>query len=177
MSEEDDILAAEHVLGTLSQQDEADAQNRARKDSAFGRRVEFWTEVFDRIEPEADVAAPYQLWSKISDAIEDVEAAPGTRTLRQSDGVWESIAPGIQRRSLLVDRIKGTHSYYVRMRKGAVLPAHSHGMTEQCVVLDGELSIGGTRFGKGDFHIADATHEHSEILAVTDALFFIHGAL
>ncbi len=177
MTENDDILAAEHVLGLLTGQDEAVAVARAQNDPVFRQRVVFWEQVFEGAEPEDDSAAPDSLWQKISAAIDDINTAPGTRTLRQTNAVWETIAPGIQRRSLLIDRAQGTHSYYVRMRKGAVLPSHAHDMTEQCVVLEGELSIGGTRFGKGDFHVADPGHVHSEIKAETDAVFFIFGAL
>lgn len=120
---------------------------------------------------------PAGLWDRIETRIGRDAAAPGTRTVVADEGVWERIAPGIDRKVVYVDRETGTQSYFVRMRKGAILPGHEHGASEHCVVLEGSLEIGGAVFGKGTYHFAQEGFPHGSIAARSDAQFFIQGAL
>ena len=175
--EEDDILAAEYVLGLLDADDEARAQRMEARDEAFAAKVVAWATRFDALDPVEPVNPPGDLWNRIDATIGEAAAAPGTRTLRQGEGIWEQIAPGVEQRMLFVDRAAGTQSYYIRMAKGAVLPAHRHGRVEECVVLSGLLSIGDHQVGPGDFHLASTRNTHPAITAVEASVFYIHGGL
>jgi quercetin dioxygenase-like cupin family protein len=175
--EEDDILAAEYVLGLLDAEDEARAQRLAARDVTFAAKVAVWAERLDALDPVQPVAPSDDLWARIDSAIGDTATAPGTRTLRRSAGVWEQIAPGIEQRVLFVDRAAGTQSYYIRMTAGAVLPAHRHRRVEECVVVSGRLRIGEFEVGPGDFHLAGVSNTHPAITAVEPSLFYIHGGL
>ncbi len=124
-----------------------------------------------------EVAPSAALWDRIEARISQGETAPGTETVGPEDGVWEALAPGIERKVVQIDRGAGLQSYFVRMRAGSVFPSHQHGADEHCVILEGRLEIGGHSHGAGTYHLARQGHPHVPITAQTDALFFIRGAL
>ncbi len=177
MNEDDDVLAANHVLGLLGAAAESDALRRVQVDEAFAAAVAFWSDRFEALETAAPVDPHDRLWSRIETAIDEADKAPGTRTIRLEDGVWEMFGDGIERKVLFIDRSAGTQAYYVRMAAGAVLPTHSHDMNEHCVLLSGRLLIGGVEVNEGDFHVGYAGAAHQPITALTKSLFFIHGAI
>lgn len=177
MNEKDHLLAAQHILGLLGPKEQERANRRLATEPDFAARAADWTTWLDALDAPVEKAPSEALWQKIEHAIDDTRSAPGTRTLRSDDGVWEALGRGIERRLLHVDRAAGTQSYYVRMREGAVLPLHAHSGTEQCIVLKGRLRIGEAEFDQGDFHLGFEGENHGPITAVTEALFFIHGAL
>jgi anti-sigma factor ChrR (cupin superfamily) len=126
----------------------------------------------------ADDAAPSpDLWAKIAAKIDQDEAAPGTATITAGEGVWERVAPGVDRKVVHVDRTGGIQSYFVRMTEGAVMPGHEHHADEHCVVMQGELEIGGAIYAGGTYHFAGRGIPHLPIIARSDALLFIHGEL
>lgn len=176
-TEEDDLLAAQHILGLLGPEDEERAAARVAAEPDFAARTTVWAGRLDALDAPVEEVASETLWEKIERAVDDTGSAPGTRTLRSDDGIWETLGPGIQRRLLYVDRTAGTQSYYIRMKEGAVMPLHSHDRTEECVILKGRLRIGDSEFAEGDFHLGFAGEDHQPITAVTESLFFIHGAL
>lgn len=125
----------------------------------------------------SDVTPSPELWNQIVEKVNQDDHAPGTKTIAQDEGVWENMFKGIERKIVHLDPKAKSHCYFVRMRAGAVLPVHSHDTDEHCVVLEGELEIGGNVFGAGTYHFAQQDISHVPITARTDALFFIHGAL
>ena len=117
------------------------------------------------------------LWAGVEALLDQEAAAPQTRTTPPDAGVWEAFVTGVERKVLHLDAASGRMSYFVRMKAGAQMPAHRHAADEHCVVLSGELSIGGVAFGAGAFHFASHGVVHGRITAVTDAVFFIHGGV
>ncbi len=125
-----------------------------------------------------DEAAPSSgLWERIAAKVDEAEAIPGTMTIPMSEGTWEPLAPGIERKVVHLDRQAGTQSCFLRMRAGAVLPPHDHGADEHCVVMQGDVEVGGKTFGAGAYHLASKGTPHLPITARSDAVLFIHGAL
>ena len=129
------------------------------------------------LQPSSDAALSPALWDRIVERIEQEHLAPGTTTMTRDEGAWEPLAPGVERKVVHVDAVAGRQSFFVRMRAGAVLPAHEHRADEHCAILEGELEIGGAVYGAGTFHFAEQGVPHVPITARTDAVFFIHGAL
>ncbi len=69
-------------------------------------------------------------------------------------------------------------SYLLKMQPGAVLPAHHHPIEEECLVLEGEVSIGTELvLRKGDFHLALKGLPHADIVSQTGALLYLRGAI
>ncbi len=124
----------------------------------------------------AETPSP-DLWDRIETRIDRDASAPGTETIPLEEGVWEILTEGIERKVVQIDSAAGLQSYFIRMRSGAVFPIHQHDADEHCVILDGELEIGGHVHGPGTFHLARSGQPHVPITARSDALFFIRGAI
>jgi len=102
-------------------------------------------------------------------------AEPPQRVLRASEGEWEVIRPGIEIKRLRRDEQSETTLW--RMAPGAELPAHSHHMDEECLVLEGSLVQGDDEFFPGDFVLALAGRDHATFTSPRGALFLIRGEL
>jgi len=87
MSDEDDLRAAEYVLGTLPERERLDARSRIDVDPIFARAVAAWEQ---RLAPLADetapVAVPPQVWKRI-----------------EAELAVEAIIPRVDRANRLVD--------------------------------------------------------------------------
>lgn len=65
----------------------------------------------------------------------------------------------------------------MRLDPGAVYPAHEHDGPEECVVIAGELTVGGVRMRKGDYQRAEPGSEHVEQRSEAGALVFLTAPL
>jgi anti-sigma factor ChrR (cupin superfamily) len=66
---------------------------------------------------------------------------------------WEAstLYPGIETKTLLVDRSSGLLTMLMRMAPGAKIPDHEHVLIEQTYVLEGSLICGEGVCGVGEF--------------------------
>jgi len=95
-------------------------------------------------------------------------------TIRDGDGQWLELLPGIKKKTLFSDPQRGAETYLIRAQPGAVLPAHGHSGDEHCLVLEGEVGYGDTiRLYSGDFHLARSGSEHQAAHTTTGALVYI----
>lgn len=174
-----DLLAAEFVLGTLDSESRGDVAARARREAGLKAAVEKW----ERRLPALDGAVPSVevspgLWDRISEAV-DSAPHPGHEifTVRASEGEWVNRGPGIDRKTLFLDREVGFGSYLFRIAPGAVLREHSHRKVEDCMVLEGDVSFADTHLRAGDFHIAFPGAVHADITSRGGALLYVRGAI
>ena len=175
--DETEAQAAEYVLGTLDAEDRRRFARDLARDPVLQEITEGWER---RLGPLAEalepVAPPAALWDRIDAALNQrPEAVPFGTTVRADEGQWSRLAKGVDKKVLLRDREAGIESYLLRMAPGSRLPAHRHRITEECLVLEGELSIGGFRFAAGDFHAITPDEQHPEIFSAAGALVFIRG--
>lgn len=77
-------------------------------------------------------------------------SSEGSITL-SNEGKWTAVCEGVTRKSLYFDPQKNIATFLLRLDPGARLPAHSHGGTEQCLVLEGEVEDGELTLRAGDF--------------------------
>lgn len=157
----------EQVLGLVAPSDEGPKADVQLVEAAF---LSLHDQDKDRARP------PDDMFDRILSKIDQADTAPGTSSIPMSEGVWENIAPGIERKIVYMDRSAGVQSYFVRMKAGAILPEHDHDADEQCVVLQGQLEIGNSIYDAGTYHLARKGVPHVPITAHSDAIFFIHGA-
>lgn len=104
MSDEDDILAAEHALGL------ADAAARVEADPAFAAAVETWRARLLPMMGAAETPPPPELWAKIAGAIPaavDAPAPPAPRTDRWRIATFVASAAAAVLALLLVMRPGG----------------------------------------------------------------------
>lgn len=100
---------------------------------------------------------------------------PQHLTLTAEQGAWRDLGGGLSLKPL--HRDGQTLSYLVRMAPGAQLPPHRHPLDEECVVLEGEVLIGGAALGAGGFHLGRRDVLHDAILSPGGALLYLRGAL
>lgn len=102
------------------------------------------------------------------------EAATALRDLtRRADQRWEERWPGIE--LCMLRESESARAYLMRMRPGAVLPAHAHTRTELSLILEGDAQIAGRALGPGDFDLMPAGADHAEIRSRDGCIAFIHG--
>ena len=92
-------------------------------------------------------------------------------TVRGGDGDWQEIAPRVYRKLLIRD--DRLHACLYRMEAGSAFPAHEHPSDEECVCLEGEVSLGGIAIKAGDFHLAPQGLPHGEITTQTGCVLYI----
>lgn len=95
-------------------------------------------------------------------------------TVRGEEGKWEEIALGIYRKRL-IQTGKISASLY-RMLPGSSFPAHDHPSDEECVCLEGEVSLGGIVVREGDFHFAPKGVPHGTVTTKDGCLLYIRVA-
>ena len=96
------------------------------------------------------------------------------QTIRAHEGLWQNIAPLVDMKMLYDDG--SSHSILLRLQPGGRLPAHGHAADEECIVLEGEGSIGDIFLRAGDYHLAPKGMRHGETFSATGALLFIRTA-
>ncbi len=121
-----------------------------------------------------DESPPERLRKRVMDRIRGSNPANFV-TIREEDGAWESVVPGIDIKRL---HREGTyHSFLLRLRPGAKLPAHHHGADEECLVLQGETRMGDIVLKTGDYHLAPQGVPHATVTSDCGALLFIRARL
>lgn len=109
--------------------------------------------------------------------IEAIERKSGLlhRTVRAQAGVWEPVAPGVERK-LLWETGDAT-SCMLRLAPGTSFPAHGHPIDEECVVLEGSLRIGADLLLRpGDFHVALKGVAHEPVSTDDGVLCYLRTA-
>jgi len=102
---------------------------------------------------------------------------PDLVTIRAQEGDWTEVAPKAKIKVLFTDPQTGALSYLLRLEPGFEYPPHGHPMDEECLVLEGEFSIGDCKLRAGDYHLAPEGARHEKASTATGALLFIRGPL
>jgi anti-sigma factor ChrR (cupin superfamily) len=100
---------------------------------------------------------------------------PDTHTVRAASGSWNQLVPGITVKVLRIDHDAGNMTAFIRMEPGSTFGAHLHSQSEECLVLEGEISIGAHRLLAGDMHVADAGTAHAIVTSPRGALMLVRG--
>jgi quercetin dioxygenase-like cupin family protein len=58
------------------------------------------------------------------------------------------------------------------LKQGSRVPTHAHNGTEEVVVIEGRLTLGGVAVEAGDYLFTTPGEEH-DVVAVTDAVIFV----
>lgn len=96
-------------------------------------------------------------------------------TVRAHEGEWRKLAPGVSIRRLRGDAASGTMTAFIRMQPGSSLGSHDHAQTEECLIVEGEIFIGGHRVSAGDLHVAAAGTMHQPITSPRGALMLVRS--
>lgn len=103
--------------------------------------------------------------------LDRVQRKPDFITVRHQEGVWVTIAPGVSTK--LLHRSATAHSFLVRLAPGAAFPAHDHEGEEECLLLEGDATLGEIHATPGDYQVAMSGTRHKTITTQGGALIFV----
>lgn len=96
-------------------------------------------------------------------------------TVAADQGPWQPFLAGVAIKVLREH--DGLMSYLLRLAPGAAVPPHRHRADEECIVLDGEVTVGSRiTLGPGGYHLAHRGALHARLASRTGATVFLHGA-
>ncbi len=87
---------------------------------------------------------------------------------------WQEIAEGVFKKDLWSDETRV--SRLCRFEAGAKIPAHSHQLDEECMMLAGELFLGDMLLRTGEYQLAPAGSKHAEVYSDVGATIFVRAA-
>lgn len=94
--------------------------------------------------------------------------------VRADEGGWQEIGvEGVTVKKLFVDDLTRSVAMLIRMQPGAQYPAHHHGGTEQCYVIEGDLQVGDEVFTAGDYRYARGDSIDEVSSTVSGCLLFL----
>lgn len=170
-------MAGEYVLGTLSKEERMEVERAVHSDGTLRAEVGFWeTVVAATALSHPPVTPSPELWDRIEAGLDSLPP-PGTVSVRVDDGEWVTLGPGVEKKLLHRDTQQGIQSFLLRLKPGAVVPAHDHPKTEECVVLEGDLRMGADVLRAGEYHLAPAGIPHPALTTTGGALVFLRGSL
>lgn len=97
-----------------------------------------------------------------------------TVTIRAAKDDWVEIVPRVKMKRL--HRDGDARTYLLRLEPGGVVPGHRHDGAEECLVVEGEVSMGELSVAAGDYHVALAGSVHPDMYSRNGALLFIRSA-
>jgi len=181
MSEDLDQTAAAYALGISRGAARAAIEARLSSDPALQAKVKLWQENFVALDLAArQQAPPAGLFDMIVAAIDAGarDELSGTLTRRAGTGVWIEMSPGVTYSVLFDDPAAKRRSMLVRALPGSTYESHLHGQGhEECLVLEGDLTMGDLKLSAGDFHLAAKGSSHPPATTVSGCLLHISTAL
>jgi len=101
----------------------------------------------------------------------------GFTTVRANEGEWVQALPGAEVKILYQKGEDGSLSYLARLAAGFEMPGHMHELDEECIMLEGDLSMGDIYLEAGDYHFSAKGMNHGKHRTEHGALIFLRGAL
>jgi len=98
--------------------------------------------------------------------------------IRRAASDWQpSGLPGVSFRRLLRDAANDRQTVLVRLLPGAVYPVHTHGGTEECFVLGGDVRDGELRMTEGDYSRYEGGTRHGPLSTDDGCVLLISSSL
>ena len=97
-------------------------------------------------------------------------------TLKADQGIWIDVRPKMQMKILHEDAEAGIQGYLLRLEAGFEMSPHEHTLDEECLVLEGDVSLGSIKLKAGDFHFAPKGISHGIARSEQGAMLYIRGA-
>jgi anti-sigma factor ChrR (cupin superfamily) len=115
------------------------------------------------------VAPPPELRAQIVNAVRNL---PADRvTIRASEGRWFAAGAGVSVKRLSATAT--TVTVLMQLAPNAVIPAHDHHGPEDSFIISGSCHFGPMPMSAGDFHHAEATAHHGQIVASADGCLLL----
>jgi hypothetical protein len=140
------------------------------RDSALEAEAGMWSRLLAPLAMAVPgIAPPAALWTKIGGAVDQAEAdLPQTVEERLEEGGWREIAPRIEVKPLWDDK-----TFLVRCGAGGVYPGTPHRLFEHCLIIQGDMLVGGQTYQMGDYHGVPAETVHGAFSSRTGLLMLV----
>lgn len=167
--------AIAYLSGQLDEQLSADYERHLSSCEACHQEVESLHKTLTSLlEAAPDAEPPDDLGERL---FARIRRRSGETIERAAEARWENLPiPGVSRRLLFSDRVKGRETFILRMDPGTQLPKHGHGGTEECYVLDGDVRDGDLLMTAGDFSRYEAGTRHGPLVTKEGCLLLISAA-
>ncbi|MCP5158032.1 MAG: cupin domain-containing protein [Gammaproteobacteria bacterium] len=170
-------LAGDYVLGTLGDPELAEFEAILSQDPVLRQQVAAWERRLTPLAVALPEATPRAaVWEAIEAAL-DAQTPPHTVTVRAQEGEWRILAPGVEIKLLMVDRKAGFQSFLLRLAPGGRIPAHAHSSLEECLLLEGDMTIGDRQYTVGDYHAALPGSQHATLSSRNGGVVFLRSEL
>lgn len=174
-----DRLASEYSLGTLSAEEREEVAKMMQSDKELEKLIEGWDQ---RLAPlagalENQVPRP-EVWQNIKKRMgkENTSLPKGIEAVYRDDGHWRPVNDKVDVKSLFIDAEQGSESYLLRFQPEGIIDQHHHGdWNDECIVMEGTVIVGETRFGPGDFHVATRGAVHPRLYSPTGGILFVRS--
>lgn len=127
------------------------------------------------LEALAPITPPAALRARVLARVAQTGTVPDFRTLRDTDG-WRVLAPGLEYKLLAYNESADSKSFLLRAAPGSEFPAHAHEGDEECIVLEGEFTMGDLTLHAGDFHFAARGSHHPNAHTRNGALVYLSAS-
>lgn len=125
-----------------------------------------------QLSPQTALSIKTRLMQRIAAESSVPPAQPAQVVSIMRGDAWLNLSKKIQVKILHDDGV--TLSWLLKLLPGGRLPEHDHtDGAEECMVLEGQLSINGDVFGCGDYQIAHPGSVHYEVSSQSGALVFL----
>lgn len=127
------------------------------------------------LEAIAPVTPPATLRARVLARVAQDRLVADFHTLRNADG-WRILAPGLDYKLLAYSEHADNKSFLLRAAPGSEFPAHAHEGDEECIVLEGEFTMGELTLHAGDFHFAPRGSHHPNAYTRSGALVYLSAS-
>ncbi len=171
-------LAASYALGILSEEEKAEFEVMLKEDSQASVHLEYFKEIVDDLtyntKPQGEPPGlEEKLFAEIREHRESSDKDKGFLYVRQNEGQWVEIINGVRVKQLYEDSERKYSTVLVSMDAGATFPDHVHAEDEECYIIEGDINMGGHKFGVGDYIRADASSVHEAISTENGCLLLV----
>lgn len=96
------------------------------------------------------------------------------RFVSKAERVWEKRRLGVE--FCLLHEDDHSRAFLMRLQPGGVLPAHTHDLDEESLMLEGDAWIGQVRYlTAGDYHYVPAGTPHPDLVSPNGCTVFVRG--
>lgn len=128
---------------------------------------------FDSISVAPPPSVKEKLFKRINEETKDPATPPPMLIIRSEEGEWVECGDGILVKQLFVDPYKKTATTLMQMKPGASFPKHRHSGVEECYLLEGDITMDGKQYAKGDYLCALPDTIHEPLSTVGGALLLL----
>jgi anti-sigma factor ChrR (cupin superfamily) len=162
-------LAPLYAVGSLDESEKSGFEAHLPACRECQAEILAFQELIGEIGSLKAAAPPASLRDRVLEQVRGSSRVPGVLLkdsgvliLRSAEMPWTHMGPGIDCKTLFLDRVRHYATLLVRLQPGVSYPGHRHADSEEIFVLSGDFRVNGIVMGAGDYWRANAGSIHPE---------------